>query len=66
MGGMPATAQVMQAYTEAKTQGPKALADAEALVAKSQAMSATLAKHNITLKVTAPLAKSTTSAQGPR
>jgi photosystem II stability/assembly factor-like uncharacterized protein len=62
MGGMPATAQVMQAYNEAKMQGPKALADAEALVAKAQALSATLAKHNITLTVPPPTARSTTTS----
>ena len=66
MGGMPATAQVMQAYTEAKTQGPKALADAEALVAKAEALSATLAKHSITLKVPPPAARSTTTATSTR
>ena len=61
MGGMPVTAQVNQAYTEAKTQGPKALADAEALIAKAQAMSATLAKYNITLKVPPPAKAITTT-----
>ena len=66
MGGMPATAQTMQAYHDAKAQAPKALAEVHALAAKASAMSATLAKHNITLKVTAPPAKTTTSPPSPR
>jgi uncharacterized membrane protein YgcG len=66
MAGMPATAQTLQAYTDAKAQAPKAIADADALVAKAAAVSATLAKHNITLKVPPAAAKSTTSPSTQR
>jgi photosystem II stability/assembly factor-like uncharacterized protein len=61
MAGMSATAATMQAYNDAKAQAPKALADAQALVSKAQALSATLAKHNITLTVPVPTTKPTTS-----
>jgi hypothetical protein len=66
MGGMPATAQTMQAYLDAKAQSPKALAEIHALAAKASAMSATLAKHNIRLNVTTPPAKMTTSPPNSR
>jgi hypothetical protein len=52
MGGMPATEQVMRAYNDAKTQMPKAIADANAVFAKAATLSPTLAKYNLTL--TAP------------
>ncbi len=51
MGGMPVTSQALKAYDETRTQVPKALADADALVAKASALSATLAKFNLTLMV---------------
>jgi hypothetical protein len=66
MGGMPPTAQTLQAYSDAKAQAPKALAEMDALATKASAMSETLAKHNITLKVTTPPAKTTTSSSSPR
>jgi photosystem II stability/assembly factor-like uncharacterized protein len=66
MAGMPATASVTQAYNDAKTQAPKAIADAQALATKAAAMSATLAKHNITLKVPPAPAKPTTSSAAVR
>jgi len=66
MGGMPATAQTLQAYSDAKAQAPKALAEIDALATKASAMSATLAKHNITLKIPAAAAKTTTSSSSPR
>jgi hypothetical protein len=66
MGGMPATAQTMQAYNDARSQSPKALAEADALAARASAMSATLAKHNIALKVTTLPAKTTTPSSSPR
>ena len=65
MAGMPSTSDTMKAYNDAKTQAPKALAEADALTAKAAAMSATLAKHNITLKVPVPAAR-TTSPSSPR
>ncbi len=61
MAGMPATAQTIDAYNEAKAQAPRAIAGAAALVAKAAAMSETLAKHNIPLKV--PPVGTTTSSQ---
>ncbi len=51
MGGMPATAQTLDAYKRAKTEVPKALEEAQALLGKLQTLSASLAKHNITLTV---------------
>ena len=51
MGGMPATAQTLDAYKRAKTEVPKALEEAQALLSKLQTLSTSLAKHNITLTV---------------
>ncbi len=62
MGGMPVTAQTTQAYNDAKAQAPKAIAEGDALVAKAVAVAATLAKHNITLKVPPAASKTTTSS----
>jgi hypothetical protein len=66
MGGMYPTAQTMDAYTEAKAQAPKAIADGQTLVAKAVAMSAALAKHNITLKVPPRAGQSVTSPSTER
>lgn len=55
MGGMWPTEQTMRAYTEAKTQVPKAFAEANALIAKAASLSKTLATHNLTLKVPEPV-----------
>ena len=60
MGGMPATSPTLDAYKRSKAEMPKALEEAQALLAKVQAFSAVLAKHNITLTVP-PTAKPTTS-----
>ena len=54
MGGIWPTEQTMKAYNESKTEVPKAIADGNALFVKAAAMSATLAKYNLTL--TAPTA----------
>ena len=51
MGGMPATAQTLDAYKRAKTEVPKALEEAQALLRELQTLSTALAKHNITLTV---------------
>jgi hypothetical protein len=51
--GMPATAQTLKGYDEARTGLPKAVADANALIAKATTLSATLAKYNLTLTVAA-------------
>ena len=64
MAGMGPTEQTTRGYTEAKTEVPKALADANALVMKAAALSAALAKHDITLTVPPPAR--TTTAEGNR
>lgn len=51
MGGMWPTQSTMTAYTESKTGVPAAITEANAMVARAQALSATLAKHGITLTV---------------
>ena len=51
MGGMPATAQTLDAYKRAKTEVPKTLEEAQALLSQLQTLSTSLAKHNITLTV---------------
>jgi photosystem II stability/assembly factor-like uncharacterized protein len=51
MGGMWPTEQTTKAYAEAKTKLPKAIADANALIARAQKLSTQLATYNITLAV---------------
>jgi photosystem II stability/assembly factor-like uncharacterized protein len=53
MGGMWPTEQTMKAYGETKTKMPKTIADANALLVKAQALSAQLAKYDVTLPVPA-------------
>ena len=55
MGGMWPTDQTMKAYADSKTQIPKAIADLNALIAKASTISATLARHNLTLTVPEPV-----------
>jgi hypothetical protein len=55
MGGMPATTLTLEAYKRAKSEVPKALEEAQALLTKLQTLSATLAKHSITLTVPGPV-----------
>jgi hypothetical protein len=64
MGGFPATAQVLEAYNEAKTATPKAIADANALFAKAATVSATLSTHKLTLAPPKPVVPS--AAPTPR
>jgi hypothetical protein len=54
MGGMWPTQMTMTAYEEAKKGVPAAITEATALIAKAQAVSAALAKHNITLTMPPP------------
>jgi hypothetical protein len=54
-GGMWPTSITMKAYTDAKADTPKALADANALFAKAAAVSASLAKYNVTLTAPKPV-----------
>jgi photosystem II stability/assembly factor-like uncharacterized protein len=51
MGSMWPTEQTTRAYAEAKTKVPKAIADADALMTKAQALSTELAKYNVALTV---------------
>jgi len=55
MGGMWPTAQTMHAYDEAKAQAPKAMAEANVVITKAAALSATLAKHKLTLAAPEPV-----------
>jgi photosystem II stability/assembly factor-like uncharacterized protein len=54
MGGMAATSQTLDAYKRSKTEIPKTLEEAQALLSRLQALSTALARHNITLTVPAP------------
>ena len=49
------TSITMKAYADAKTDGPKALSDANALFAKAAAVSASLAKYNFMLTAPTPV-----------
>jgi photosystem II stability/assembly factor-like uncharacterized protein len=61
MAGMWPTQQTLTSYREAKTETPKAVADANAAFAKAKTLSADLAKYNLTL--TAPEAVSSAEAK---
>jgi len=54
MAGMPPTEQTTRAYTSAKTEVPKAIAEANALLGKARDVGASLAKYNVTLTVPSP------------
>ena len=53
MGGLPPTEATMRAYTESKTQLPKAIADANSLFTRAATLSSALTKYSLTL--TAPM-----------
>jgi photosystem II stability/assembly factor-like uncharacterized protein len=55
MGGMVVGEQTLRAYTEVKSQSPKAVADLNAVIAKAAPLAASLAKYNLTLTVPAPV-----------
>ena len=55
MGGMSPTEATMRAYTDAKAQLPKAIADANALFARAATLSSALAKYNLTLTAPTPV-----------
>ena len=55
MAGMSPTEQTLRAYNESKTDVPKAVADVNALLAKANALSSTLAKYNLLLTVPPPV-----------
>jgi photosystem II stability/assembly factor-like uncharacterized protein len=56
MGGMTVGEQTTRAYTEVKSQTPKAIADLNATIAKATTLSTTLARYNLTLTVPSPVA----------
>jgi photosystem II stability/assembly factor-like uncharacterized protein len=55
MGGMWPTEQMMRAYTEARAQLPKAIADANALFTRAATLSSSLTKHSLTLTAPTPV-----------
>ena len=55
MGGMWPTSMTTKAYDDAKAMAPKAFAEANAVIAKAAALSATLAKYKVTLAAPAPI-----------
>ena len=55
MATMPLTEQTTKAYSEAKTQVPKAIAEANALFARAAALSTALAPHKLTLTAPQPV-----------
>jgi hypothetical protein len=55
MGGMTAGEATIRAYTEIKSQTPKAIADLNGEIAKAATLSATLSKYNLTLTVPPPV-----------
>ncbi len=55
MGGMPPNEITMRAYTEAKTQLPKAIADANSLFARAATLSSALTKYSLTLTAPTPV-----------
>ena len=57
MGGMWPTQSTMTAYGEAKTSVPAAVAEVDGVLSKGRAISAVLAKHNVTLSIAAPVSK---------
>ncbi|HWK11583.1 MAG TPA: hypothetical protein VNR64_16105, partial [Vicinamibacterales bacterium] len=58
MGGMWPTEQTLKSYREAKTDTPKAVADANAIFAKAKTVGADLAKYNLTLTAPEPVSSS--------
>jgi len=56
MGGMWPTEQIMKAYAEAKTELPKAIAEANAVFSRGAALSTSLARFKVALSAPAPVA----------
>jgi hypothetical protein len=64
--GMSPGDQTTRAYTEAKAQVPKAIADLNAIIAKAAPLSTTLGRYNLTLTVPQPVkAPEAASARRP-
>jgi hypothetical protein len=55
MATMPVTEQTTKAYTESKAQVPKAIAEANALFARAEALSKALAPLKLTLTAPQPV-----------
>jgi photosystem II stability/assembly factor-like uncharacterized protein len=55
MGGMWPTEAVMKAYTDSKTEVPKAIADANSLFARAATLGSVLTKHSLTLTAPTPV-----------
>jgi hypothetical protein len=55
MGGMVVGEQTTNAYSDAKAQAPKAIADLNAAIAKASTLAAALGRYNLTLTVPAPV-----------
>jgi hypothetical protein len=55
MGGMVVGELTTNAFSEAKAQAPKAIADLNAVIAKASSLSTSLGKYNITLNVPQPV-----------
>jgi hypothetical protein len=62
MGGIWPGEQIMKAYADAKAQAPKALADANAAIAKTSTLSGSLARYKVTLAVPEPIKLPATAA----
>jgi photosystem II stability/assembly factor-like uncharacterized protein len=66
MGGMWPTSQTTRAYDDAKAMAPKAFAEANAVITKAAALSATLAKYKLTLAAPAPIKLPAATAAGTK
>jgi hypothetical protein len=60
------TAATTKAYDEAKTLAPKAMAEANAVIAKAAALGTTLAKHKVTLTAPEPITLPAAMAAGTK
>ena len=54
-GGMWPNSMTMKAYTDSKTDAPKALSDANALFSRAAAVSTSLATYNVKLDAPKPV-----------
>jgi hypothetical protein len=66
MGGMWPTSMTTKAYDEAKALAPKAMAEANAVITRAAALSATLARHKVTLAAPAPVKMPAAVAAGAK
>ena len=64
MGGMPPGEQATRAYTEAKSQAPKAIADLNAVIVKAAALNTSLGRYGLTLEVPAAVKAADAPARG--